>query len=236
MSLLEIKNLSVYYGKALAIQDVSLSVQEDQPIAVIGPNGAGKSSLLRAIAGLAPYQGSIRFQGKDIRGLRPFEIARKKIILCPEGRGLFPELSVRQNLNMGAYTRKDREQVKRDLDMAFDLFPELKNRESSLARQLSGGEQQMLAIARAMLARPLMLMLDEPSMGLAVLVKDRIAQSIKDISNEGVSIFLVEQDVHLAMDIAYKLYLFENGRISLEGTVQELENNPYIKESYLGIS
>ncbi len=236
MSLLEIENLRVLYGKAVAIEGISINVDKGEAIAVIGPNGAGKTTLLRAISGLAPSRGVIRFDGRDISDLHPFQIARKHIILCPEGRKLFPELTVRQNLDMGAYIRKERKEVRRDLDKAFELFPELRVREGQLAHSLSGGEQQMLAIARSLMARPTLLMLDEPSIGLALLVKETIAQGIREINKEGVTLLLVEQDVNLALELVSRLYLLENGQVRLEGSAEEIATHPHVKKVYLGIS
>ena len=236
MSLLEIEDLRVYYGKAVAIQGVSISLDKGEALAVIGPNGAGKTTLLRSIAGLVPSRGGIRFEGKDISFLPAFEIARRRITLCPEGRKLFPELTVRQNLDMGGYRRKDRALLKKDLERVYDLFPVLQARQSQIARSLSGGEQQMLAIARSLMARPLLFMLDEPSMGLALMVKDSISQSIRTVNEEGVTLLLVEQDVSLALEVVSRVYLLENGQIQLEGSSDEIGEHPHIKEAYLGIS
>ena len=236
MSRLKIDDLTIYYGKALAIQNVSMTVAAGESVAVIGPNGAGKTSLLRAVAGLTPARGEIRFDGKVISGAKPYEIARLGISLCPEGRRLFPELTVRQNLELGAFTRNDRPGIKQDLEKAFQLFPVLKTRESQIARSLSGGEQQMLAIARSIMSRPSVLMLDEPSMGLSLLVKESIAQSIHDINQDGVTILLVEQDANLAMELATRIYLLENGQIRIEGSNTEMADNDYVKQAYLGIS
>jgi branched-chain amino acid transport system ATP-binding protein len=236
LSRLKIDALTIYYGKALAIQNVSMAVEAGESVAVIGPNGAGKTSLLRAIAGLTPAQGQIWFDGKLISDSKPFEIARRGISLCPEGRRLFPELTVRQNLDLGAFTRNDRPAIKQDLEKAFHLFPVLKSRENQIARSLSGGEQQMLAIARAIMSRPSVLMLDEPSMGLSLLVKENISKSINEINQAGVTILLVEQDVNLAMELATRIYLLENGQIRIEGSNAEMADNDYIKKAYLGIS
>ena len=236
MSLLEIDNLWVYYGKAVAIQGVSIDLDAGEALAVIGPNGAGKTTLLRAIAGLVISRGAIRFEGKDISSLRPFEIARRRIILCPEGRKLFPELTVLQNLDMGGYMRRDRTQLKHDMERVYNLFPVLKSRQRQMARSLSGGEQQMLAIARSLMARPLLFMLDEPSMGLALLVKESISESIRKINKEGVTLLLVEQDVNLALDVVSRVYLLESGQIQMEGSSEEIGSHPHVKRAYLGIS
>ncbi|MBW1997243.1 MAG: ABC transporter ATP-binding protein [Deltaproteobacteria bacterium] len=234
--MLEIDDLRISYGKARAVDGVCLKVEEWESVAVIGPNGAGKSSLLRAVMGLTPASGRISFSGRDILGMKPFEIVRLGIVLCPEGRRLFPELTVRQNLEVGAYKRNDRKEIRRDLEKAFLLFPVLKKRETQMARSLSGGEQQMLAIARSLMGRPSLLMLDEPSMGLALLVKEDISRGILEINQEGVTILLVEQDVMLAMELTTRLYLLENGEVVIEGPVGEMAQDPHIKEAYLGIS
>jgi branched-chain amino acid transport system ATP-binding protein len=236
LSLFEIEDLRVYYGKAVALQGVSINLDKGEALAVIGPNGAGKTTLLKSIAGLVPSEGSIRFQGKEISSLAPFEIARRRIILCPEGRKLFPELTVRQNLDMGGYVRKDGPQLRQDMERAYELFPVLKTRQRQVARSLSGGEQQMLAIARSLMARPLLFMLDEPSMGLALLVKESISESIREINREGVTLLLVEQDVNLALDVVSRVYLLENGQIEIEGSSEEVGSHPHIKKAYLGIS
>jgi len=236
LSILEIDDLRISYGKARAVDGVCLKVEEWESVAVIGPNGAGKSSLLRAVMGLTPASGRISFSGRDILGMKPFEIVRLGIVLCPEGRRLFPELTVRQNLEVGAYKRNDRKEIRRDLEKAFLLFPVLKKRETQMARSLSGGEQQMLAIARSLMGRPSLLMLDEPSMGLALLVKEDISRGILEINQEGVTILLVEQDVMLAMELTTRLYLLENGEVVIEGPVGEMAQDPHIKEAYLGIS
>ena len=235
-SILQIEDLTIYYGKALAVDGVSMMVEDGETVAVIGPNGAGKTSLLRAVAGLTPSSGRILFREKAISGLKAYEISRQGISLCPEGRRLFPELTVRQNLDLGAIMRKDHKKVKTDLENALRLFPVLKSRAGQMARSLSGGEQQMLAIGRAMMSDPELLMLDEPSMGLALMVKESISTSIVEITKAGGTILLVEQDAGMAMDISKKIYLLENGRIRLEGTAQEMSGNPHVKEAYLGIA
>ena len=233
---LEIKDLTIYYQKARAVEDVSMVVEDGLTVGVIGPNGAGKTSLLRAIAGLIPSRGDIFFHGERISGLRPYEISRMGVSLCPEGRRLFPELTVRQNLDMGAIMRKDSKKVRQDLEKMWQLFPVLKNRSGQMARSLSGGEQQMLAIARALMSNPAVLLLDEPSMGLALLVKESIATSIVEINQAGGTILLVEQDASMAIDMCDKIYLLENGRIKLEGGAAEMADNPHVKEAYLGIA
>jgi len=236
LSVLVIENLSVSYGKAKALNGISIRVEEYQSVAVIGPNGAGKTTLLRSISGLCRGAGTIRFMGKILTGLRPYEVARLGIAHCPEGRGLFPELTVRQNMDLGAYGRNDRKEIRQDMEKAFELFPILKARQRQMANTLSGGEQQILAIAQSIMSRPYLLMLDEPSLGLALMVKEVIVGNIRSINHEGVAILLIEQDVHLAIEIASYIYLLENGRVVLEGSMGEMMDNPHIKEAYLGIS
>jgi len=236
LPLFEIRDLWVSYGKALILEGVSMEVETEELVAVIGPNGAGKTTLLRAISGVSELRGSIFFENEKIDHLSPVEVVKKGIIHCPERRRLFPDLSVEDNLKMGAYLRaKDKEGVLRDLKMMFNLFPILKERRSQDARTLSGGEQQMLAIARSLMSQPKFLMLDEPSLGLAVLVKKLIADAIKDIRKGGVTVLLVEQDAALAFDMADRVYVLEQGKVALRGLPKDLMNDSYIKEIYLGI-
>jgi branched-chain amino acid transport system ATP-binding protein len=211
-------------------------VEERELVGVIGPNGAGKTTLLRAISRVAEPRGSIFFEGQRIDNLSPVDVVKRGIIHCPERRRLFPDLSVEDNLKMGAYLRnKDKEGVLRDLEMMFNLFPILRERHAQDARTLSGGEQQMLAIARSLMSQPKLLMLDEPSMGLAILVKEAIAQTIKSIKEKGVTILLVEQDADLAFDMADRVYVLEHGKVALQGLPEDLMKDTYIKEIYLGV-
>lgn len=236
MPLVEIRDLWVSYGKALVLEGVSMIVEEKELVGVIGPNGAGKTTLLRAISRVAEPRGSIFFEGQRIDNLSPVDVVKRGIIHCPERRRLFPDLSVEDNLKMGAYLRsKDKEGVLRDMEMMFSLFPILKERRTQDARTLSGGEQQMLAIARSLMSQPKFLMLDEPSMGLAILVKEAIAQTIKSIKEKGVTILLVEQDAGLAFDMADRVYVLEHGKVALHGLPEKLMNDSYIKEIYLGM-
>ncbi len=236
MSLFEVRDLWVSYGKALILEGLSLEVEEKELVALIGPNGAGKTTLLRAISRVAEPRGSIFFKGQRVDHLSPVEVVKRGIIHCPERRRLFPDLSVEDNLRMGAYLRsKDKDGVQRDLELMFNLFPILRERRTQDAGTLSGGEQQMLAIARSLMSQPKFLMLDEPSLGLAVLVKKLITDTIKDIRKRGMTILLVEQDAVLAFDMADRVYVLELGKIALQGLPQELMENPYIKEIYLGI-
>jgi len=236
LPLVEIRDLWVSYGKALVLEGVSMIVEERELVGVIGPNGAGKTTLLRAISRVAEPRGSIFFEGQRIDNLSPVDVVKRGIIHCPERRRLFPDLSVEDNLKMGAYLRnKDKEGVLRDLEMMFNLFPILRERRAQDARTLSGGEQQMLAIARSLMSQPKLLMLDEPSMGLAILVKEAIAQTIKSIKEKGVTILLVEQDADLAFDMADRVYVLEHGKVALQGLPEDLMKDTYIKEIYLGV-
>ena len=237
MALVEIRDLRVSYGKAKILEGVSMEVEGKELVSVIGPNGAGKTTLLRAISKVAEPQGSVLFEGRRIDHLSPVEVVKRGIIHCPERRRLFPDLSVADNLKMGAYLRnKDKGGVARDLERMFNLFPILRDRCTQDARTLSGGEQQMLAIARSLMSGPRFLMLDEPSMGLALLVKKLIADTIKGIREDGVTILLVEQDADLAFSMADRVYVLEHGKVALQGVPEDLMKNPYVKEIYLGIA
>ncbi|MGA2954375.1 MAG: ABC transporter ATP-binding protein [Thermodesulfobacteriota bacterium] len=232
----EIRDLWVSYGKAQILEGVSMQVEAKELVAVIGPNGAGKTTLLRAISRVAALRGSIIFEGQRVDHLTPVEVVKRGIIHCPERRRLFPELSVETNLMMGAYLRsKDKEGIRRDLGRMFTLFPILRDRSAQEARTLSGGEQQMLAIARSLMSQPKLLMLDEPSMGLALLVKEAIVNTVKSIREEGMTILLVEQDAGLAFGIADRVYVLEQGKIALHGLPENLMKDSYVKEIYLGV-
>ncbi|MEW5913547.1 MAG: ABC transporter ATP-binding protein [Thermodesulfobacteriota bacterium] len=234
--LLEIQDLQVAYGKAAILKGVSLALNKGEVVGVIGPNGAGKTTLLRAIAGLAPSQGEIRYADQRISGLPAHQIVRRGIILCPERRRLFPEMTVRRNLEMGAYLRRDKAQVQRDLEEMLELFPALGRRLRNQAGTMSGGEQQMLAVARSLMSRPDLFMLDEPSFGLAPLVKKAIMQTLLHIRGRGLTILLSEQDTKLAFEAVEKAYVLENGRINIAGSTQDLLADPHVKEAYLGLA
>ncbi|MCX5916799.1 MAG: ABC transporter ATP-binding protein [Deltaproteobacteria bacterium] len=237
MPQVEIQDLRVAYGKAKILEGVSMEVEQRELVSVIGPNGAGKTTLLRAISRVAEPQGSITFEGQRIDHLSPVQVVKRGIIHCPERRRLFPDLSVEDNLKMGAYLRtKDKDGVARDLERMFNLFPILRDRRNQDARTLSGGEQQMLAIARSLMSQPKFLMLDEPSMGLALLVKKFLAETIKGIREDGVTTLLVEQDADLAFSVADRVYVLEHGKVALQGVPEDLMKNPYVKEIYLGIA
>jgi branched-chain amino acid transport system ATP-binding protein len=233
--LLEVKNITVHYGKSIALDDVSLEVAERSVISIIGANGAGKSTLLKALSGLVPLtSGEIWFQGKRIDGLDTPNIVKLGIVHIPEGRWLFPHLSVLINLKLGASLRKDRMTIKQDIEKAFDLFPRLRERQSQKAGTLSGGEQQMLAIARGLMANPKLLLMDEPSLGLAPIMVELLGGVIKDINQTGVSVLLVEQNVPLALGTATRGYALQTGKIVLKGDVNKIKSSDIVKRAYLG--
>ena len=234
-SILEINDIHVYYGAIHAIKGVSLTVGQGEIVTLIGANGAGKSTTLRAINGLnRPRQGSIRFQGGDITDASPHAIVKGGIAQSPEGRRLFPRMSVTENLEMGAFQRTDKENFSADMDRVFELFPRLHERRTQKAGTMSGGEQQMCAIGRALMARPKLLLLDEPSMGLAPIFVDRIFETIVEVNNEGTPVLLVEQNALMALDVAKRAYVMETGRIALEGPASELKTNERVRATYLG--
>jgi branched-chain amino acid transport system ATP-binding protein len=238
MSLLRIASIeTLYFDRIYALQGISLEVKENDIFAVLGPNGAGKTTLLKTIAGLLkdqPKKGLIEFDGKKISGLSPEKIASLGIVYVPEDRGLFRELTVRENLDLGCWGRRDRD-VKNDLDFIYDLFPILQERGEQQAETLSGGEQQMLAIGRAILRRPKLLMLDEPSLGLSPIMARSVYDTLRKVSKRDMTILLVEQNARMALDIAHYGYIMEAGRIVLKGTSQELKENDDVKELYLGL-
>jgi branched-chain amino acid transport system ATP-binding protein len=235
-NLLELRKVYHYYGKAKALEEVNLTVEEGSLDAVIGPNGAGKSTLLRAISGLEEIdRGRISFMGERIDELDAHQITRRGIAHCPERRRLFYDMSVMENIELGAYSLKDKNKYSGLLDFVFDIFPRLDERRKQRAGTLSGGEQQMLAIARALMSNPKMLLLDEPSLGLAPKIKTRIFEAIMQIKGEGTTTLLVEQDAVLAMNVADNIYVLEEGKIEMSGTKEELEREPRIKKVYLGI-
>ena len=235
MALLEIADLSVSYGKALALEGLSLAVEEGEIVAVLGPNGAGKSTLLKAISGALPRTGAIRFDGRETNQLPAHSVVARGICHCPEGRRLFPELSVRQNLDLGAYLRHQRSAIQKDRERIFELFPVLRERQGQQASTLSGGEQQMLAIGRALMGAPRLLLLDEPSVGIAHRLKLQIFEAIRTIRRAGMTILLVEQDARSALAITDRAYVLEHGRVALEGRASDLVDNDYIRGVYLGI-
>jgi branched-chain amino acid transport system ATP-binding protein len=235
MSLLVLEALQVAYGGIRAVKGVDLAVAPGELVCLIGANGAGKTTTLRAITGLVrAAAGRILYDGEDIAGLRVHEIARRGLSLVPEGRGVFPQLSIEENLAMGAYARSDAKAVAADVERAFTLFPRLKERRAQTAGTLSGGEQQMLAIARAMMSRPRLLLLDEPSMGLAPLMVEKIFEVIRAIAAEGVTMLLVEQNARLALEVSHRGYVLEGGLVTIEGEARALLHDPRVREAYLG--
>ena len=234
MSLLALQSLEVAYGGIRAVKGIDLEVKQGETVCLIGANGAGKTTTLRAITGLVrPAAGQVRYDGADITALRVHEIARRGLALVPEGRGIFPQLTVDENLAMGAYARRDAA-VGADRDRAYGLFPRLAERRRQLAGTLSGGEQQMLAIGRALMGRPRLLLLDEPSMGLAPLMVERIFEVIRAIAAEGVTLLLVEQNARLALEASHRGYVLESGAVSLSGEARALLDDPRIRRAYLG--
>jgi branched-chain amino acid transport system ATP-binding protein len=235
--LLEIENITLLYGRIQALHGISLEVAEGEIVALIGANGAGKSTTMRAISGLRPIaSGAIRFNGADITRLRADLRVIRGICQAPEGRGIFPGMTVLENLEMGAYTRKDRSAVRADLDRVFGLFPRLLERRRQAGGTLSGGEQQMLAVGRALMSRPKLLLLDEPSMGLAPMLIQQIFEIVTEINQQGTTILLVEQNAQQALSRAHRGYVLETGRIVRSGTGAELLHDPAVKEAYLGVA
>ena len=234
-ALLEVRNITVAYGGIQAVRDLSLDVAEGEMVCLIGANGAGKTTTLKAISGLlAPAGGTIRFDGQTISGLAPHTVAKRGLALVPEGRGIFPRMSVAENLLMGAYCRNDAGEVQRDIERIYNLLPRLAERRQQIAGLLSGGEQQMLALGRAMMARPRLLLLDEPSMGLAPLMVQAVFEIITEIAASGVSVFVIEQNAHLALKTCSRGYVMESGSITLADTARALAANPAVRHAYLG--
>ncbi len=233
--MLEITDLATSYGKIEALKGVSLQAKAGEVTCLLGPNGAGKSTLMLTLSGiLKPQRGSVKFEGEELVGKTPAQIVERGMALVPENRLVFPALSVRENLMAGAYKRRDMAGIKRDVEAMFVRFPRLKERIEQLAGTLSGGEQQLLAVARALMSRPRLLLMDEPSVGLAPLVVAEIFSIIKQLHAEGVSIFLVEQNAHMALKVAQHFYLMEQGRVSFSGTPGELADDDVIQRAYLG--
>ena len=233
--MLEVKNLSVSYGMIEAVKDISLKINDGEIVALIGANGAGKTTTMHAISGLIPISsGEIILDDTNIIKLSAEKIVGAGLIQVPEGRRIFSNASVLENLKLGAYLRKDKENLDKDLEHVFKLFPILKERQQQMGGTLSGGEQQMLAIGRALMAKPKILLLDEPSMGLAPLLVKEIFEIIKEINNEGTTIFVVEQNANMALAIADRAYVMETGKIVLEGTGKELANSEEVRKAYLG--
>ena len=235
--MLEVRDLSVHYQGAMALQSVSLTVQDGEFIAIIGPNGAGKTSLLRAISGLVPYDGEVRYEGISLRGLPPNRILRAGVVHCPEAGQVFGEMTVEENLELGAFTVRDARLVRESLERVYALFPRLPDRRWQMAGTLSGGERQMLALGRSLMSRPRLLMMDEPSLGLSPLMRDRIQESITQVHQEwNLSVILVEQDTALALEVGQRVYVLDSGRVVREGSPAAIAQDPMIREVYLGIT
>ncbi len=234
-TMLTVNDINVFYGAIHAIKGVSLEVNEGEIVTLIGANGAGKSTILRTISGLLkPKTGNIQFEGQEIAGMPAHEIVKTGISQVPEGRRIFAEMSVLENLELGAFTRKDKDGIKADMELVFERFPRLKERIGQLAGTLSGGEQQMLAMGRALMSRPRLLLLDEPSMGLAPLLIKEIFAIIQDINKTGTTVLLVEQNANMALSIAHRAYVLETGRITLSGDAKELAASDEVRKAYLG--
>ncbi len=235
MSILHVDDLNVYYGSIHAVKGISFDVEEGEIVTLIGANGAGKSTTLNTVAGLLkPREGKVEFEGESLLGIPPHTIVSKGMALCPEGRRVFLQMSVRENLEMGAFTRRDSTEIADSLEMVFDRFPRLKEREGQSAGTLSGGEQQMLAMGRALMSKPRLLMLDEPSMGLAPILVQEIFNIIKSLHETGTTVLLVEQNARMALSVADRAYVLETGRVSMSGNAADLANDDRVKQAYLG--
>jgi len=236
LALLEMEQVKLSYEKAQILHGVSLTISSHEIVSIIGPNGAGKTSMLRAISGLVPYEGTIRFSGEALENKSSRSIVGAGLIHCPEGRLLFGEMTVMENLEMGYFLRRDREEIAHDYNRILELFPVLGDRSKQIAGTLSGGEQQMVAVARALMSKPKLLMFDEPSFGLAPLIKQNILSAIKKIAEAQATVLLVEQDVRLAVQVAERFYVLELGEITFEGSKEDLLREQSLVEVYLGIS
>lgn len=233
--LLQVQDLRVAYGGIQAVKGVTLEVRSGELVSLIGANGAGKTTTMKAITGLLPAaQGRITFDGREVRGQGPWDLVRQGLAMVPEGRGVFTRMSILENLLMGAYIHDDRAQIDADVQRIFALFPRLKERRDQLAGTLSGGEQQMLAMGRALMSRPRVLLLDEPSMGLSPLMVDKIFEVVRDVSAQGVTVLLVEQNASRALQMADRAYVMDSGQISLSGAASDLLRDPQVRAAYLG--
>jgi branched-chain amino acid transport system ATP-binding protein len=234
--MLDIENVSASYGMVQILRDISFHVKEKEIISIIGPNGAGKTTLVKTIMGLLqPKKGTIRFKGEKIEKLPPYEIVKRGLILIPEGRDIFPRMTVEENLKLGAYTANGESTVREAKEKVYQIFPVLKKKEKALAQTLSGGEQQMLVICRSLMANPQLLILDEPSLGLAPIIVEKVLDTVRKINEEGVTILLVEQNIRDSLDVADRGYVLEQGKIILEGKSSELLCNNHIKQVYMGL-
>jgi len=234
--MLEVENVSAAYGLVQILWDVSFKIKEKEIVSIIGPNGAGKSTLVKTITGLLPAKtGTIRFKGENVEKLRPYEIVKKGVSMIPEGREIFPKMTVEENMLLGAYTIKDKNAVKESKERNYQIFPVLKKKEKARAQTLSGGEQQMLVICRSLMSNPDLLILDEPSLGLAPILVGKVLDTLRKINEEGVTVLLVEQNIRDSLNVADRGYVLEKGKIIIEGKGRELLSNDHIKEVYLGI-
>lgn len=236
MSILKVDNVHTYYGNIHALKGITLNIEKGEIVTLIGGNGAGKTTTLRTISGLlTPREGAIAYNNQDLLQFKPHEIVFKGISMVPEGRGIFARLSVTENLEMGAYSRDDKQEISRNMEKVYGLFPRLKERRTQVAGTLSGGEQQMLATGRALMASPTLLLMDEPSMGLAPVLVELIFDTIQQINREGVTILLVEQNALMALSIAHRGYVLQTGEIVISDTAENLKKNPTVQKAYLGM-
>jgi branched-chain amino acid transport system ATP-binding protein len=236
MSILNINNVHTYYGNIHALKGLTITVEQGEIVTLIGGNGAGKTTTLRTICGLLqPREGDVFFNGENLNKYKAHEVVYKGISMVPEGRGIFTRLTITENLEMGAYSRNSVQEMKEDMERVFTLFPRLKERRNQVAGTLSGGEQQMLATGRALMTRPTVLLMDEPSMGLAPVLVELIFDTIEQINKQGVTVLLVEQNAHMALSIAHRGYVLQTGEIVLSDTAQKLKNDPTVQKAYLGI-
>jgi branched-chain amino acid transport system ATP-binding protein len=233
--LLHVQDLHVYYGSIHALKGINFQVHSGEIVSLIGANGAGKTTTLRALSGIVDSKGEILFDGNSLAAVKPYTRVGLGLAQSPEGRGVFPQMTVLENLEMGAYTRNDKAEILKDLDMCFELFPRLKERIKQTAGTMSGGEQQMLAISRALMSKPKLLLLDEPSLGLAPRIVSQIFEIIRKVNSQGVTILLVEQNARMALKVSNYAYVIETGKVTLEGKGQELLNDDNVRRSYLGV-
>ncbi|MCA8155007.1 ABC transporter ATP-binding protein [Burkholderia contaminans] len=234
-AMLKIKGLQVNYGGIQAVKGVDMEVRQGELVTLIGANGAGKTTTMKAITGLKAYSaGDIEYEGKSIKGIPTHELLKRGLAMVPEGRGIFARMSIVENMQMGAYLRNDNEQIKKDVDRMFGFFPRLKERATQLAGTLSGGEQQMLAMSRAILSKPKLLLLDEPSMGLSPIMVEKIFEVVREISKEGITVLLVEQNARLALQAADRGYVMDSGTVTMEGDAKQMLDDPKVRAAYLG--
>jgi branched-chain amino acid transport system ATP-binding protein len=232
---LSAKNLNVHYGSIHALKGISFDVHKGEIVSLIGANGAGKTTTLRALSGIVDAKGTLELEGKSLLGLKPYEIVKLGLAQSPEGRGVFPNLTVLENLEMGAFSRKNKNEIAEDIEMSFKLFPRLKERVHQLAGTMSGGEQQMLAICRALMSRPHVLLLDEPSLGLAPMIVAQIFEIVKELNSKGMTILLVEQNARMALKVSHRAYVIETGLVTMSGKGSDLLNDDKVRKAYLGV-